>query len=78
MAKEDGTGLFTVTTAAGDTELTWSMAATYFINNGSDPNDPSILYECSSVLVNVGNVDDNIGGVLSVWLYEWEDVNQDG
>lgn len=78
MAKEDGQGIFTVTTAAGVTELTWSMAASYFIPHGSDPNDPNILYECSSVLINVGNTNANIGGFLSIYLYEWEDVNNDG
>lgn len=79
MAKEDGTGLFGGTTPGTVTDETFTMATTYFIPNGTDPNDPNIAYECSSVLISLrGTTADNAGGFASVYLYEWEDTDGDG
>ena len=78
FAKEDGTGIFGVTTPASETALTWSMATSYFVRNGEDPNNAEIKYECSSVLIGLNQATTNAGGVVSVYLYEWEDVNKDG
>ena len=78
FAKEDGTGTFGVTSPAANTELTWTMATSYFVKNGEDPADSNKKYECSSVLIGLGNTADNVGGFVNVYLYEWEDVNMDG
>ncbi|MEM6967175.1 MAG: T9SS type A sorting domain-containing protein [Bacteroidota bacterium] len=77
MAKEDNIGLGQFSSATEDVTA-WSLGSHYYINHGSDPNNPNVLYECSSVLINVGSLEENQGGVVSVFLYEWEDVNGDG
>ena len=78
FAKENNVGLFGVNTAASVTELTWTMASTYFVKNGEDSVDPNINYECSSVLIGLDNLADNVGGFVTIYLYEWEDINNDG
>ncbi len=78
FAKEDGvSGLFGAT-PNGATGVDWTIATTYFVRNGEDPVDPNIKYECTSVLVGLDNLQDNVGGFVSIYLYEWEDVNNDG
>ena len=77
FAKEDGTGI-TGATSTGTTGVDWTLATTYFVRNGEDPVDSNIKYECSSVLVGLDNLQDNVGGFVSIYLYEWEDVNNDG
>ncbi len=78
FAKEDGvTGLFGAT-PNGATGVDWTIATTYYVRNGEDPVDPNIKYECTSVLVGLDNLIDNIGGFASIYLYEWEDLNNDG
>ncbi len=78
FAKENNVGIFGASTAAAVTELTWTMASTYFVKNGEDPNNSNIKYECSSVLIALDNLTDNEGGFVSIYLYEWEDINNDG
>ena len=78
FAKENNVDVFGVSTAAAVTELTWTMATTYFVRNGEDPIDANIKYECSSVLVGLDNLVENEGGFVTIYLYEWEDVNNDG
>jgi hypothetical protein len=78
FAKENNVDIFGVSTAAAVTELTWTMASTYFVKSGEDPFDSNIKYECTSVLVGLDNVADNIGGFINIYLSEWEDVNLDG
>jgi hypothetical protein len=77
FAKEDGTGLFGAT-PNGATGVDWTLATTYFVRNGEDPVDTNVKYECTSVLIGLDNLIDNVGGFVSVYLYEWEDVNNDG
>ena len=78
FAKEDGvSGLFGAT-PNGATGVDWTIATTYFVRNGEDSVDPNIKYECTSVLVGLDNLIDNVGGFVSIYLYEWEDVNNDG
>lgn len=77
FAKEEATNLFGAS-PQGVAELTWTMATTYFVRNGEDANDPNTKYECSSVLIGLDNVADNVGGFVNIYLAEWEDVNNDG
>lgn len=77
FAKEDGVGIGGAT-STGTTGLDWTLATTYFVRNEEDPINSNIKYECSSVLVGLDNLQDNVGGFISIYLYEWEDVNKDG
>ncbi|MFK7770966.1 MAG: T9SS type A sorting domain-containing protein [Saprospiraceae bacterium] len=77
FAKEEATNLFGASPQTPP-ELTWTMATTYFVRNEVDPNNADIKYECSSVLIGLENLLDNVGGFVTIYLYEWEDVNNDG
>lgn len=77
FAKEENTNMFGASPQTPP-ELTWTMATTYFVRNGEDPNNPNIKYECTSVLIGLDNVADNVGGFVNIYLAEWEDVNNDG
>jgi hypothetical protein len=77
FAKEEATGLFAASPQTPP-ELTWTIATSYFVRNGEDPNNSNIKYECSSILMELQNLQDNVGGFANVYLYEWEDINNDG
>ncbi|MFK8006692.1 MAG: T9SS type A sorting domain-containing protein [Saprospiraceae bacterium] len=77
FAKEEATNLFGASPQTPP-ELTWTMATTYFVRNGEDPNNSNLKYECSSVLIGLENLTANEGGFVTIYLYEWEDVNNDG
>lgn len=49
----------------------WTMANHYYIPNGDD-------YTCTSIVFAIGNAEESAGGLINVYLYEWEDVNGDG
>jgi hypothetical protein len=77
FAKEEATNLFGAN-PVNEPTFNWTMATSYFVRNGEDPVDPNTKYECSSVLVGLENLADNVGGFVTIYLYEWEDVNNDG
>lgn len=77
FAKEEATSLFGASPQTPP-ELTWTMATSYFVRNGENSVDPNIKYECSSVLIGLENLQDNVGGFVTIYLYAWEDVNNDG
>lgn len=65
---------FNLTTAGGPPggDVTpWTLANHYYVPNGAD-------YRCSSVLFSVGNAAASVGANVNVYLYEWEDVSDDG
>ena len=77
FAKEEATNLFGASPQTPP-ELTWTMATTYFVRNEENPTNSDLKYECSSVLIGLENLQDNVGGFVTIYLYEWEDVNNDG
>ncbi len=77
FAKEEATNLFGAN-PVNEPGFNWTMATSYFVRNGEDPVDPNVKYECSSVLIGLENLSDNEGGFVTIYLYEWEDVNNDG
>ena len=65
---------FNLTTAGGPpgTDVTpWTLANHYYVPNGDG-------YVCSSMVFSIGNAGASVGGNISVYLYEWEDINDDG
>jgi len=65
---------FNITTAGGPPGgdvVSWTLANHYYVPNGDD-------YTCTSVAFGIGNADVSAGGFLNIYLYEWEDVNDDG
>ncbi|MFK7770965.1 MAG: T9SS type A sorting domain-containing protein [Saprospiraceae bacterium] len=65
---------FNITTAGGppDPAVTpWTLANHYYLPNGDD-------YVCSSIVFSIGNATESVGGLVNVYLYEWEDINDDG
>lgn len=65
---------FNLTTAGGPpgTDVTpWTLANHYYVPNGDG-------YVCSSILFSIGNATASVGGNVNVYLYEWEDINDDG
>jgi hypothetical protein len=65
---------FNTTTAGGPpgTDVTpWTLANHYYVPNGNN-------YVCSSILFSIGNAAASAGGNINVYLYEWEDINDDG
>jgi hypothetical protein len=65
---------FNTTTAGGPpgTDVTpWTLANHYYVPNGDN-------YVCSSILFSIGNAAASAGGNINVYLYEWEDINDDG
>jgi len=77
FAKEEATNLFGASPQTPP-ELTWTMSTSYFVRNGEDPANANLKYECTSVLIGLENLLDNVGGFVTIYLYEWEDVNNDG
>jgi len=49
----------------------WTIANHYYLPDG-------LGYACSSVLISIGNAGVSAGGLVNVYLYEWEDVIKDG
>lgn len=65
---------FNTTTAGGPPDpavIPWTLANHYYVPNGDG-------YVCSSILFAIGNAGATAGGLVNVFLYEWEDVNDDG
>lgn len=65
---------FQLTTAGGppgNDVVSWTLANHYYVPNGNG-------YVCSSVVFSIGNAAASAGGNVNVWLYRWEDVNDDG
>ena len=65
---------FTLTTDGGPpggNVTPWTLANHFFVPNGDD-------YTCSSIVFSIGNGTESAGGLVNVYLYEWEDVNDDG
>ncbi len=65
---------FNLTTFGGPpgTDVTpWTLANHYYVPNGDD-------YTCTSIVFSVGNSAETAGGLVNVYLYEWEDINDDG
>ncbi len=65
---------FNITTAGGPpgTDIvSWTLANHFYVPNGDD-------FVCSSILFSIGNAAAVAGGSVSVYLYEWEDINNDG
>ena len=54
----------------GNSSGSWTVANHYYVTNGDD-------MACSSVLFGVANADEVVGAVVSVFLYEWVDLNGD-
>jgi len=49
----------------------WTLANHYYVPNGDD-------FTCTSILFSIGNAAESAGGFINVYLYEWEDINDDG
>ncbi len=57
----------------------WAYGNFYHIVNGSDAPDPDNQWFAESVDFGVGNGEELIGTILTIFLYEWtEDLNLDG
>jgi hypothetical protein len=77
FAKEEGTSLFGAN-PVNEPGVNWTMSTSYFVRNGENPANADLKYECTSVLIGLENLADNVGGFVTIYLYEWEDVNNDG
>ncbi len=65
---------FNITTAGGppgSDVVSWSLANHFYVPNGDG-------FVCSSALFSIGNATASAGGNVNVYLYEWEDINDDG
>ncbi|MFK8006691.1 MAG: T9SS type A sorting domain-containing protein [Saprospiraceae bacterium] len=55
-----------------DPEITpWTMANHFYVPNGDG-------FTCTSIVFAIGNASESAGGLINIYLYEWEDKNEDG